>query len=537
MEFETAAEAGEALSEPAAAGASAELVGLSQVEGAPIAALAVGLLVVILIFVALARRSKPRAGGEAVAGPVRRVDPAAAFRFAVGRFSGDTGALADRIAAALAAAFPDAVIDRVRFAAPVEGEDARARGAREAAKRGATALIWGALSEDGATVIARASPMGGGLSDPAARASLDPAAMPLSDDAAFAAAAAALVAACGRPVEAARDRYVEFVLAPAVARLRVYAAPPPPAWSGLDRARQRQVYALAAMRSYDETGDADDLDAAVAAADAAVCDGRRPRAPLEWAAAEAIRGRALAARAARDGDAAAMLEAAKAFDNAILGPAPARGELALAHLTLAFCEAVAAAADADPGVARLDAASARLGEASARFAASGDDEAGARARAARGRLLLLAGRRAGGARRLDDAVAAFRDALEADDLDSSARAALTLELAEALRLLGARESGAARLRESVAAYREALDGRTREDAPLAWARVQHGLGAALEAVGEREAGAAGLADAVAALRAALMAYDEAGAGEAAARARRDLSRAERLLAERRAAAG
>ena len=47
------------------------------------------------------------------------------------------------------------------------------------------------------------------------------------------------------------------------------------------------------------------------------------------------------------------------------------------------------------------------------------------------------------------------------------------------RTLGERESGTARLEEAVAAYRAALEERTRERVPLDWARTQMNLGNAL----------------------------------------------------------
>ena len=52
-------------------------------------------------------------------------------------------------------------------------------------------------------------------------------------------------------------------------------------------------------------------------------------------------------------------------------------------------------------------------------------------------------------------------------------------LGTALRALGERESGTARLEEAVAAYREALKERTRERVPLEWAGTQNNLGTAL----------------------------------------------------------
>ena len=73
----------------------------------------------------------------------------------------------------------------------------------------------------------------------------------------------------------------------------------------------------------------------------------------------------------------------------------------------------------------------------------------------------------------------------------------------ALLTLGERESGTARLEEAVAAYRAALEELTRERVPLDWARTQNNLGDALSRLGERESGTARLEEAVAAYRAAL----------------------------------
>ena len=65
-------------------------------------------------------------------------------------------------------------------------------------------------------------------------------------------------------------------------------------------------------------------------------------------------------------------------------------------------------------------------------------------------------------------------------------------LGNALRRLGERESGTARLEEAVAAYREALQEWTRERVPLDWATTQNNLGTALSTLGERESGTARL---------------------------------------------
>ena len=63
-------------------------------------------------------------------------------------------------------------------------------------------------------------------------------------------------------------------------------------------------------------------------------------------------------------------------------------------------------------------------------------------------------------------------------------------LGHALWTLGQRESGTARLDEALAAYREALKEWTRERVRLDWALTQTNLGIALETLGERESGTA-----------------------------------------------
>src|ERR1700736_3836659 len=76
-------------------------------------------------------------------------------------------------------------------------------------------------------------------------------------------------------------------------------------------------------------------------------------------------------------------------------------------------------------------------------------------------------------------------------------------LGTALGALGERESGTARLEEAVAAFRDALRERTRARVPLDWAETQTNLGNALRLLGERESGTARLEEAVAAFRDAL----------------------------------
>ncbi len=74
-------------------------------------------------------------------------------------------------------------------------------------------------------------------------------------------------------------------------------------------------------------------------------------------------------------------------------------------------------------------------------------------------------------------------------------------LGNALRTLGEREDGTHRLEQAVAAYRAALEVWTRERVPLQWAMTQNNLGNALRTLGEREDGTERLDEAVAAYRA------------------------------------
>src|SRR5919112_120268 len=78
-----------------------------------------------------------------------------------------------------------------------------------------------------------------------------------------------------------------------------------------------------------------------------------------------------------------------------------------------------------------------------------------------------------------------------------------MNLGNALARLGERESGTARLEQAVVAYRAALEEWTRARVPLQWAMTQMNLGTALAALGQREGGTARLEAAVAAYEACL----------------------------------
>jgi len=106
-------------------------------------------------------------------------------------------------------------------------------------------------------------------------------------------------------------------------------------------------------------------------------------------------------------------------------------------------------------------------------------------------------------------------------------------LGNALCILGERESGTKRLEEAVAAFREALKEYTRERVPLHWAMTQNNLGNALMDLGERESGTKRLEEAVKAYKAALEVVEPAQATYYVKLWKANLKEADALLQERR----
>jgi tetratricopeptide (TPR) repeat protein len=122
-----------------------------------------------------------------------------------------------------------------------------------------------------------------------------------------------------------------------------------------------------------------------------------------------------------------------------------------------------------------------------------------------GNALQTLGEREGGNERLEEALVAYRNALTEYTRERIPLqwAATQNNLGNALRTLGERESGTARLEEAVAVYRDAMKEFTRERVPIQWATTQNNLGNALQNLGERESGTARLEQAAAAYRDAL----------------------------------
>jgi tetratricopeptide (TPR) repeat protein len=111
-------------------------------------------------------------------------------------------------------------------------------------------------------------------------------------------------------------------------------------------------------------------------------------------------------------------------------------------------------------------------------------------------------------------------------------AIIQTELGTALQELGKGESGMAHLEEAVAAYREALQEIDRAHVPLKWAGIQNILGRALEKLGARETGTARLEEAVEAYREALQEFNEERAPYYRQDAQESLERVQALLSRK-----
>jgi tetratricopeptide (TPR) repeat protein len=103
---------------------------------------------------------------------------------------------------------------------------------------------------------------------------------------------------------------------------------------------------------------------------------------------------------------------------------------------------------------------------------------------------LHLGERESGTAKLEQAVAAFREALKEGTRERAPLdwASTQNNLGYTFMRLGERDSGTAKLEEAVTAYREALKERTRERVPLAWAGTQNNLGIVLVDLAGRETG-------------------------------------------------
>ncbi|MBL8437542.1 MAG: tetratricopeptide repeat protein [Zoogloeaceae bacterium] len=114
-------------------------------------------------------------------------------------------------------------------------------------------------------------------------------------------------------------------------------------------------------------------------------------------------------------------------------------------------------------------------------------------------------------------------------------AATQNNLGTALQALGERESGTARLEQAVQAYRAALQEFTHAGAPLDWATTQNNLGNALWTLGEREPGTERLEEAVEAYRTAQEEFTQDRRADRFNALSRAIAEVEQLIKARRSA--
>ena len=204
--------------------------------------------------------------------------------------------------------------------------------------------------------------------------------------------------------------------------------------------------------------------------------------PLQWATTQNNLGNALGTLGERESGTARLEEAVAAYRAALEERTRDRVPLQWATTQSNLGNALASAR----GAGERDGASGGGGRGLPRGAGGKDARSGA-ARNGRRRRTTSAprfgcsGERESGTARLEEAVAAYRAALEERTRDRVPLewAMTQINLGNALRTLGERESGTARLEEAVAAYRAALEEWTRDRVPLDWARTQKNLGNAL----------------------------------------------------------
>ena len=121
-----------------------------------------------------------------------------------------------------------------------------------------------------------------------------------------------------------------------------------------------------------------------------------------------------------------------------------------------------------------------------------------------GTALSILGELEGGTERLEEAVEAYRAALEEFTRERTPFfwAGIQNNLGGVFQQLGEREGGTERLEEAEEAYRAALEEFTRERSPRQWASKQNNLGTVLRSLGNREGDTERLEEAVEAYRAA-----------------------------------
>ena len=252
------------------------------------------------------------------------------------------------------------------------------------------------------------------------------------------------------------------------------------------------------------------LEEAVATYQNALEECTRERAPLEWAAAQHNLGVALAAIGARESGRDRLEEAVAAFREALKERTRERAPLEWATTQNELGATLKQLSERESGLSRLEEAVAAIREALKEWTRDRAPLQWASAQNNLGNALSDIGERAGDAQYLELAIDAYREALK-----EYTRARVPLDWAMGQNNLGLalasfgntladrRLDGTPYRQQAVAAFRDALEERIRERVPLDWAATQNNLGSVLANLGLRDIGTEYLEQAITAYEAAL----------------------------------
>ena len=301
----------------------------------------------------------------------------------------------------------------------------------------------------------------------------------------------------------------------------------------------RQADAL--YRQGEERGDNGALREAIERYRVLLTQRPRDQVPLDWAMTQNDLGNALAVLGDRESGTTRLEEAVAAYRAALEERTRDRVPLDWAMTQNNLGNALTMLGEREGGTARLE-------EAVAAYRAALEE--GTRDRVPLqwameqnnlGGALARLDEWEGGTARLEEAVTAFRAALEELTRErvplkwatAQNNLGLVLQMLGEQQILGEQEGGTTRLEEAVAAYRAALEERTRDRVPLGWAMTQYNLGNTLKSLSEREGGTARLEEAVTVYDAALQVFTSAGADYYIDICRKNRDRALASLSERK----
>lgn len=285
----------------------------------------------------------------------------------------------------------------------------------------------------------------------------------------------------------------------------------------------------------ERSGDAADLNEAIAIYRAAIAATPRGENPAEWARGMDGLGVALTDLAERESGTGRYHEAIATLQAALEERPRATKPLTWAETTTNLGNALQGLGTREEGTATLANAvdtyrsvlEVHARDRSPLEWATGQNNLGA--------ALSVLGAREEGEERLAESLAAHKAALEVFSRERMPAiwAATMYNLAATQKAIGQKDGGTDALEEAAATFRASLDAQSKDDDPLLWARTQGGLGGALLVAASRGEGTSGLEDAAKAFEAGLGVLDRERHRMLWASLRGDLGWTQSLLGERR----